>query len=261
MLKKEIQIEYFKNKSDSSLRHFRKFIKTQDASELHQMRVDLKKIKSLLNLSSDCQRSTIHSDRIKKINKVFKAAGKIRSLQLNLKILETDSLNYPDLRNVQLKILKDHYRDFYCNKKDYQKILDNRKEKFAKNFRDIEDKCLLNFLGKSIRKLNLMFSPYSERKNFHKCRKIIKDLIYLNELLPTEVRTDIRINLAYLKDLEDCIGKWHDNISGINFLQRVSSDKEITENLKMKIEKYFKLILLYSENFKEKVILKNQFSI
>jgi CHAD domain-containing protein len=44
----------------------------------------------------------------------------------------------------------------------------------------------------------------------HKARKLIKELLYIQSLLPQKITDELKLNKDYLDQLQDAIGQWHD---------------------------------------------------
>lgn len=257
MLKKEIQIKYFEERMDFMTDHFYNFLLTRDSPELHGLRIELKKIKSLINLSKFCRKNSNISGQFKQLKKVFKAAGLIRSTDINKlnvkKYQKNDSIS--DIEHANLMDV--YCSEFITKSYKYEKQIKTSFKKIAKSFQNIKNNCIEEFFINHLQNIAGLFLQDEPEKNFHKCRKMIKDLIYISEYTSQLLSNKMVINTFYLSILEDQIGKWHDSILTLGFLKNVKiADIEIKKHLVNKIDTLSHSIKSFSENFYEKTIFK-----
>src|SRR4051812_27352418 len=66
--------------------HFKAFVKNGDQEELHQFRVQVKKVRALLQLLDICSPANRLSKDIKPVKKIFKHCGEIRNAYINLQL-------------------------------------------------------------------------------------------------------------------------------------------------------------------------------
>lgn len=257
MLKKETQIKYFEERMDLITDNFYNYLLTGESDELHRMRIELKKIKSLLNLSGFCLKNSEAAKKYKQLNKIFKAAGLIRSVGINKIAVKKYQLNDSALDSRHDKLMETYCSDFLSNSYSYEKEIKASFKKIPKSFRNIKNKCLENFFKNHLRNVSILFLEEEPEKNFHKCRKMIKDLVYINDFTSEYLSDKLIVNTFYLGQLEDFIGKWHDSVLTLGFLKNENvDDNEIMNQLIMKIDDLFHSIKSLSQNFSEKAILK-----
>src|ERR1035437_9020125 len=87
MLKRSKQKNYFLKRSKSFKIHLERFRKSHNPEELHQLRIEVKKMRALLFLQQGSFKSRKLPDAFEPIEKVFKKAGKIRCAEVSLKLL------------------------------------------------------------------------------------------------------------------------------------------------------------------------------
>jgi len=174
------------------------------AEGVHHLRRDIKAIKAFLDLSHSIDRQEYEAPELKKM---YKKAGKIRTIQIARKISE--SLSLP------LKIEKKLGRK---EKKLSKKYLNNLPD-FRRNLRSFRDRLALpeiknwNGVHRYLRKeLNIDKTKISQfgPDEFHTLRKRIKRVLSICNTLPSKVRRQLPLNVSKLDDMQHEIGEWHD---------------------------------------------------
>ncbi|MDT3738444.1 MAG: CHAD domain-containing protein [Candidatus Kapabacteria bacterium] len=110
-MKTEILNGYINKRLNSVIRHIKSYEKNENSKHLHQIRVNIKKIKAMLSFAGYVFDKKY---QINKIRKLFQKAGEIRELQLNIKLLEGLG-NPPDKIILQLRIKEKFLNEIFTS--------------------------------------------------------------------------------------------------------------------------------------------------
>ena len=85
---------------------------------------------------------------------------------------------------------------------------------------------MLKHLAKSVAEIQKQLKKKPLPRKLHSIRKQLKNLVYLLEALPKNLRKKSGLNSSYLKEIEDLIGQWRDAHLG---LEEFLSKKMLSE--------------------------------
>lgn len=196
----------------------------QGEEQLHHLRVSLKKTNALLHLLSHCREKC--PEHIRKLDRIFKRAGKIRDLQLII----------PDLKHKLPRRLRQHRLI-----KDLDRTLENRLQRFSRHYkkyrkeiiRKIERKIYHCLSGEEFMDLAGYFSMMKSRitnatkqrleneDQIHQLRKDIKTFNY-NLVLGGHILKRNEIDGAHLSDREQLLGDWHNAVQAAEYIERLT---------------------------------------
>jgi CHAD domain-containing protein len=256
-MKTKQQKEHFKSLWYSMEAHFLAFYDTQDAEELHQMRVQVKKIKAILDQLTDVSDHKKTSRYLKKLMEIFRLAGKLRSVHVNLEVMENLNISNDDFITQQQEILANETSLLYARHDEYLKSLKKAFKTFSKQFDDIRDKKIFALFEKQINALDKYFnSEWTFDLQLHEARKRIKELLYLHQVLNEKQTQIFSINKEYLHDLQDIIGKWHDHLLTLQLIDdQFSVHTDVIDQLAEQISQFEADISSMTQNFKQKTAL------
>jgi CHAD domain-containing protein len=225
--------------------------KDQNPEMLHMLRVNIKQIRAVLSLVKEICNKSCNSNEMKPL---FQDAGQIRTLQINLKILN-ELPHPPELPISQIaaneKVLTGQFMD---NIPEYLTGIDKFRNDFSlPNI--LPDDKIKNYIAMQVKKANKLIVK-QVRENLHCFRKRVKKIIYAYDVLPATLQKTVVLNKSELNKLQKKLGKWHDTFSVIDFLlQQEFPDKiKYISKLKAKEEKQF--INLFIVNRKVEIIMK-----
>ncbi len=196
-------------------KNLKRSVKRADEEDLHQLRVTIKKIRALLQLLSYCHGQT--KDVGKKLENLFKRAGRIRDLQLLVHRLR--------------KQFKSGDKDGRELLDRLQQRLDRRIERFQHRYRHREKETLAKTLLTMERMIRAervattadyfrtmkekitatLREPVLDEKQLHHLRADIKSLHYNHRLAPRVGATRL-IDDKQLIKWEKLLGEWHDAV-------------------------------------------------
>lgn len=253
MLKKGRQRAYFNEGWESMLVHLLAFCATEEPEELHQFRIQVKKVRALLLFMQD----GLGAKQLAPLQSIFKQAGKIRSAHIHLAFAERYKVANAEFKKEQEKIVSRESKRLCAKLDAHVKSLKKLRKMLVTNFKDIENKVIVRGCKKRIRKLSRFFAQLDlPVGKLHLCRKKIKTLLYFCDVLPASLTEKLKLNIAYLDQLQDVIGQWHDVVAALALLKKQGfANKKMLEKLERRSKKLLSSILDLSDDFKSTAAL------
>jgi len=211
---------------------------------LHEVRVELKKIKTLFNfLTSDLKQFNA-ATAYKPLKQIFKKAGVIRESHVLQKLFKDYKLESFEKAVIpKTKEQKKTIVHFQKKTAQYIKIANPSHKKIEKYLAHTNTSDLRKYIAKTQQQLcEKLFQKFSQNE-LHPIRKQIKELIYLSQITNGENNLQ---KIATYDKLQDTIGNWHDKIVLICILQKKQNPlyKEAVQKLKWGCTSDIKLIKL-----------------
>lgn len=253
MLKKAQQRAYFNEVWDSMLAHLLAFCEAHDPEELHQFRVQVKKVKALLLFLQDGADVQQHAP----LQAIFKQAGKIRSAHIHLAFIEQYRVANAEFKNEQEKIARIESKRFCSKTGANVKTLRRLRKKLAANFQNIENKVIVRLCKKRLKKITRFFDRSDlPAEKLHINRNKIKNLLYCCNALPASLVDQLQLNTTYLDQLQDAIGNWHDIVFMEELLKKEGfTGSKIVEKLARRRGRMFTAVRTLSDDFRGKAVL------
>ena len=251
---------YFKNQLISFRKKFSNAYEKHDKKNIHRMRLSIKKLRAILSLGEIvCKGEFSKKEHITLFSKLFKKAGKVREVQMNLYLVEKHkSVKIPTLKKQLKDTLKKEIAalDKEMNQFDFKKL--NRLDReFLAQIKRFADNLIIakgmNYLHKKytlINKLKDQLPGYHQK--LHKIRIHLKAMleitIVIGKLKPSH---EIKNQQIIMKSLNNQIGEWHDYLIFGNSLTSVNQ-KSLTREENKNLVK-----LIKHNEHKEKSLRKN----
>ena len=254
-------LHYYDRCFNSFCKNYRKPKLRLSKKIIHQLRVDIKYIRTIYHLLKALSKeNTISNDKqIIAFDKLFNAAGKVREEQVNLSLLEkykfASSLSLFKkylIRRKRSALRKLHKTLHDFNVTHGRISIEKSKQSEPTDYLTENVTQTQSFIQKEIKKIKKLYPEFSA-KNLHDIRKELKELnysiIYLTEVLPNHKYLKLS---EKIKSIELLIGSWHNRImfqgSIEEFLTRDESFpeilmlKELIRNIKRANKKSIKMI-------------------
>jgi CHAD domain-containing protein len=222
-------LKYFQINADIFVSNYSIVRKSADMEALHEMRVSLKRISTLVRMLNYRNKANFRLRvSYRPLRQLFKLVGPLRDFQVQLLLLDELKLNIKidDEILVKFTAKKNYYEKRFLTKKQLFEILI-----FKRNFRIIEfylkhiDAEVIEFQMKEYQNnRKVMLGVYSNKGNvkfnLHSARRMIKDMAYLIEMSNPDIFTE---NLKYkeYKEIGHYLGNLHDNIVMLGFLKKI----------------------------------------
>lgn len=244
---------YFSLRINKLFNHLHDFELMGDEASLHDFRVELKKLKSVIRFLK-----TIYpKQKFKKINhllgSIFQNAGEIREYQLLLQWLQKHELkniaaNYFPEEKMKLMIASFHQQSA-SYKTDLKEVIE-RCSKYVQITNKILPEQYVTELNAQIEKL---LHKHLSAKDWHELRKLIKKWMYASNWIVHEEKNKINSLFSYYNKLQETIGQWHDLLVIKETLYQkqihLSADIDIQKDLSKALEK-----LNHSIRYREKQV-------
>jgi CHAD domain-containing protein len=242
--RKEILFRFYENRVSSLLSNLEKSRITGHRKDIHQLRLDMKKIMTLLALF---RKLDMKGCRLKNdtgiLDDLFRKSGKIRESQLNLRFLKSfgavdfDVLAFRGMLETEQE---QDLRDFLltANALDIKQLgnISSRIFQLIRN-RDLKTftKVADRFIRRRMKKVGELHDNLSNEKNAHKIRKHLKSAatVVTSSYL---VRPDEGLVkfLSDLKKTEKLLGSWHDRVVFLAALDRFTGEYSETPGIQPK---------------------------
>ncbi len=204
--------EFALKQSDAAVHLLDEYLKTNDGEALHQLRVSIKKIRSVLRYFENQQ---LHEKKIKQLKKqlrhVFQSAGFIRETQLQIQWLKRN--RYRILLNESLlETDVSFYEQVFLDEAGKsRKILESIRKELNKFCKDADELSVFNYAEQLKQRIFFQLKSVN-MSGWHELRKIIKQLLYAQNWLSESEKIKLLPvkQTAFLDQLQEAIGNWHD---------------------------------------------------
>ncbi|HYK76352.1 MAG TPA: CHAD domain-containing protein [Daejeonella sp.] len=240
-----------------TLYHLDRITILRNQEDIHQFRVNIKKIRAILTLFSQTPKNKDLLSYLKPVKKIFKQAGKIREADIHLQMAKEHHFKLPRFTREQQELMYTELHDFCMNKKRFKKVLKRSKKAIDKNLFSTPTKDMIKFYQSQLNQITLILAKRQFNKKMHDCRKQIKNLLYSYKVAEEPIAKKIRLNQPYLDQLQEKLGQWHDAVLSLQLFSGLRLNADILLNIKTEIEKKQQIILSKSENFWINAIGKN----
>lgn len=232
-----------------------KILKNFNADDIHDFRVEVKKLRAFLRLLD------IKRDRAiipKQLKTFYRYAGNVRNIQLYeqtlFEYIKAHDVKKPDEYIKLLNNEKKYWKKEACNlvkDNDFSKT----KKKILKRLpAKLEKSGIKKFVQNNLDNLKLQLDYLNDNNTLHSVRKILKDIFYnwdyikYYAVLPAAIS-----NREALKLLTATLGEFIDKFMQLEFLKPVYLDKINNENEKILLKKIRTSWLRKKRAIKEKL--------
>lgn len=227
MASESIYNKYLKEHLDQVNHYLALFNENKEADNIHQLRVNIKKIKALIRFFAQLEPNIDYKKIFQPIRKLFKQAGEIREMQLYLTKFESfQEKKGKQERNLNAK-LANKIDQFLVRLPKWEKTLNGFLDTITK-FNHTFD---INFLSAYFNSIIFKSNKRLRKGMFHDARMEIKFILYLKPLFSENQQHDLKINFEFLDNLQEKIGIWHDLLVSQNLSKSKDHDKKIQREL------------------------------
>jgi CHAD domain-containing protein len=234
-MKKKKETKYLDKEWKVMNMHLKAFLETGDQEELHKFRVQIKKLGAMLRLFESTSKHNRLLKDFKPVKKIFKYAGHIRDAYTNLQLGLHYEFKNEAFETGQQTIIENGTREFQHQGKKYLKNIKETYKQVKKQLTRVDDSLIAEYYKKRLEEIavNLTVSGFNE--DMHTNRKLIKILVYNHKLADKALNGSLSFNSDYLDQLQNSIGKWHDNVLAAQlFSSPELNDKPVVTLIKRK---------------------------
>lgn len=255
---KQRQQKHLKSIGKSMLRHLQSYFETGDPEELRRFRVQVKKMKALLALVQQDVERTNFSQKFQPIRSVYQQAGEIRSGHLHVVLLDSYHLADPAFKQSLLNTIIGETDKFNTQRKDHFKLVRKQLKHAAGTLKELSVRVVFHWFIKQLKRLARFFAKESWKpEKLHKSRIKIKNLLYLYPMLPQSLIRKLSLKEAYLDQLQEILGAWHDVNSSLEWLKMQGLAKGAgLIKLQQEEERLLHSIRENTRDFAQKVVFK-----
>jgi CHAD domain-containing protein len=231
-MKKSHEKRYVKKAWHKMTTHFKGFAKTCAQEDLHQFRVEIKKLRAFFTLFESCSGKQHVIKHFKPVKKIFKKAGEVRNNFINLRLANEYSLNDEHFTSEQQHEMAMKAAEMQQEGDKLIRRIKRTERRLIEDLKMIRNKVIVNFYKQTLYKISHQLSQHQFSEELHNCRKQIKYLLYNYHLLPKAVKKNVPLNTDYLDRLQNSIGNWHDHVLAV----RLFTDYEVnTTNINQRL--------------------------
>ncbi len=187
----------------------------QQQDSLHGIRVDIKKIKSVLLVMEASLKKYDGHEQFLPLRNIFRKAGQIRQGEVMLQLLIAHNLE--GLPVAPFEDGKEAEEEFRAEVPFYIELMTRHAEKIQHDVSDVRARDLEKFLRKQMKRVQSRLYPVLKPRELHNVRKSIKQIVYLSDLLDLLSQKKKR----FFSRMEEAIGKLHDKEVLLEFLKTI----------------------------------------
>ena len=227
--------EYYKKHRQLILENLELSRLDENADIIHDMRVSFKRLKILLQfLEKISGGDFIAREECKHFNKFYKKSGRLRDLHVHINLIsfykdKTKEAYLGYLEYIQKHINKQNHRyqkALNCFNTDFFDTLGLKCDSIVKDKSD-QDLIIIatGILTSKLAEIKLAYQQALHDKSFHRIRRYLKELQYLNNIIKDRLplKAELNIDSCRLAEIGQLLGAWHDKLNAEKILSNYIS--------------------------------------
>ena len=205
-------VDFFISQHQKAVNDLENYFHDPDMEILHEFRVEVKKIRSVLFLIEQITGSKKVKKAHRQIRHIFHKAGEIRELQLESVWLHRHR-KFNLLRLMEYdKEIKKSDRSFHLEVPEMLHSFKKIREKIEKIFPYLTQQKSDHYITKKWQETLLAVLTVKTETGWHETRKKIKQLLYARNWIAEAIVLPVPVNRIFLvlDNLQSLIGQWHD---------------------------------------------------
>ena len=256
MLKRKRQQKYLVKRCLELRLQLYAFADAGGEEALHKLRVEIKKLKAFSKLTKLYKGEKTVTIK-KNIKKIFHRAGIIREANINLQMIEQFDIHHTAFGTEAKGTIQQETAKFRLHKTDYNDDIRNNVKAFLKSLQPVRNHDIRHWFTRQLKKIAGEVSTTSTDQ-LHEARKRIKNLVYMHGILQKRLVAALTLNIDYLDQMQDTIGKWHDTTVAVELLAMHNSEnKAKISKLHKEQDKAGKAIQTLGDGFWDKVVKRD----
>ena len=213
MLSRKKQKKYLTKNERDLLVQLQIFSESGNADALHRIRLDVKKVKAFAQMVRACSDKKMSGNkRIFKdlglLKKMYRQAGKVRDATNTIKLLGQQHWVPAAFTAEQDKLRISAADEFRQQVGEYRKKGKKAGRQLLKDVNAIHTSCIRDWYAGQLIRIGVLLTASGDQ--LHEARKKIKELLYVEKVLPSGLVESLRLDKGYLDELQEAIGNWHD---------------------------------------------------
>jgi len=197
-MKRKKAVKYFDKEWNAMKKWLKSYWKNEDQQDLHKFRIQVKKLRAFLTMSEHSRDHSKLLPYFKPVKKIFKCAGELRNSHIKQLLSQTEQPAENAVRN------------FHSQKGKFRKYIKKTYPRLVSKIKSIKNAAVEKFYESQLRLIADSFLMLNSDEQLHDCRKRIKVLLYNHKLVHNLL--PFQLNTEYLDQLQETIGKWHDQL-------------------------------------------------
>lgn len=258
-MKKKQEKIYFKDQWSEMTARLMAFIENGDQEELHLFRVQVKKLRAMLELLDT--ESTNHplSKDFKPVRKIFKRCGEIRNAFINLQYGQRFQFKSEDFFINHLYEIEKGTNEVKELGKQYLKAVKAAYNDIGDDLQSVDNRAIVSFYKTKLYYIAASLENLQFNDELHATRKQIKTLIYNRKIAHVALEGKLQLSIDYLDKLQALIGDWHDNLLALELFSSAGFNaKPVITRIKSQNTRLKRSITALAHDFERKAILDGQ---
>jgi hypothetical protein len=215
---------YSKKRFKNLKQDLKSYGRLQDPDVLHRIRVEIKKIKVLINLIDFSVKKFKGHQHFVPLRTIFRKAGEIRQPEVLYKLLLLYQIeNVTDTQIPKSKVMDRLSAAFQKKASASIETVNEQEKKIKKQYNKVSKTEAEKYLKKRKRELEHLLYHHFNKKELHKARKICKEIVYLH-WIDNSKEPD-----PFYTEVEDRIGQWLDKQVLLPILKKKKAVGEVTK--------------------------------
>jgi CHAD domain-containing protein len=254
MLSKKRIIGYIEERFGRIRQFHTDFSIARQQADLHQFRVEIKKLRTVTRLLDHCLEGKQASTELQPLRALFKEAGDIRSIHIEIGILEKYSSGVSGLARQKQKSLDMLSERFIRKAGLHDEVFDKVETEIRDLVQDLEEDEVIEYIEKLLVKSAKNLQNPEEKEKIHKARSLMKIVLYTTVLVNRNIREELGIDTGYINSLQEVIGHWHDADIALEALGSHSSiTKKILNSMEDEANELSRQVFLMTRDFEERI--------
>lgn len=258
-MKKKKEKIYFNDQWNEMTDHLKKFIEHGEQEELHLFRVQVKKLRAMLELLNPSSTKHPLLKDFKPVRKIFKRCGEIRNAFINLQYGQRFQFKNEDFFMSHLYEIEKGTNEVKELGKEYLKVIRSAHDDISDDLQHVGNHDIVEFYKTRLYNIGSFLENLQFNDELHATRKQIKTLMYNRKIAQNALEGKLQISNDYLDKLQTLIGDWHDNVLAMELFSSTGfNSKPIITKIKSQNTRLKRSITLLAHDFKRKAILTQQ---
>lgn len=255
-MKKKEEKAYFNDQWNEMVIHLKAFIKTGDQEKLHLFRVQVKKLRAMLELLDTKSANRTLSKDFKPVRKIFKHCGEIRNAFINLQYGQRFQFKNEDFFMKHLQEIEKGTNEVKELGKQYLKTIKAAYDEIGDDLKSVDNRAIVDFYKTKLYNITVALDNLQFNDELHDTRKQIKVLVYNRKIAYDALDGKLQISNDYLDKLQAMIGEWHDNILALELFSSAGfNSKPVISRIKNQNTRLKRSITALAHDFEKKAIL------
>jgi CHAD domain-containing protein len=260
-MKKKKEKIYFNDHWGEMTTHLKNFIETGQQEELHQFRVQVKKLRAMLELLDVNSGKHLLQKDFKPVRKIFKRCGEIREAFIHMQYGHRFHFKNEDFFMNHLYEIEKGTNEVKDLGKQYLKTIKSAHDDIGDDLQHVGNKDIVEFYKARLYNIGSFLENLQFNDDLHATRKQIKTLMYNRKIAQNALDGKLQISNDYLDKLQTLIGDWHDNVLALELFSSAGfNSKPIITKIKSQNTRLKRSITALAHDFERKAIVTQQLS-